>query len=419
MGGRPSRRWGVDLREDGVDLRAGGGQRQGTGRDRRILSASRGRSSRTGWPFRRNGIAVPARPGRSLAQKANSDGRQKATLTLRPAASHDPPATLRASKYHLSSPRVGAAVPCRPRAAACLRRVKRVFLRETCGLLAGIDGFLHVRGLFPRRRGEIRREVPPEPFRDQFHAPVVRMVVAAMRIGARADILHVDENIPPVRFPGYRLHGWRPIRRMDCRGWTTPSAPDEQQNFKRPRSQGARNAFSWIRRAHETRPPHPVVARKQTDKNGTSRLEAASYAPPRRRGNGDSRRECSLFLGDISVFCSLFQSKTQTILSFRVCRRFLIVPFRILSHGHENPVRSRAVQPSDGLGRGTSFDPPPPSSFPLPPPSPLLDNTWKSNPNADVWRGVPGMAVETYPSRSLLPRTTAAPKRGDGPDATA
>ena len=52
-GGRPSRRWGVDLREDG-------GQRQGTGRDSRILSASRGRSSKTGWPFRRDGITVPA-----------------------------------------------------------------------------------------------------------------------------------------------------------------------------------------------------------------------------------------------------------------------------------------------------------------------------------------------------------------------
>jgi len=38
----------------------GGGQRQGTGRDSRILSASRGRFSRTGWPFRRNGIGVPA-----------------------------------------------------------------------------------------------------------------------------------------------------------------------------------------------------------------------------------------------------------------------------------------------------------------------------------------------------------------------
>ena len=124
-GGRPSRRWGVDLRA--------GGQRQGTGRDSRILSAPAavparrgGRSGATASPFRRDGIAVPARPGRPLAQKANSDGRQKATLTLRPAASHDPPATLRASKYHLSSPRVGAAVPCRPRAAACLRRAKCV-----------------------------------------------------------------------------------------------------------------------------------------------------------------------------------------------------------------------------------------------------------------------------------------------------
>ena len=46
-GGRPSRRWG-------------GGQRQGTGRDSRILSASRGGSGETGWPFRRNGIGVPA-----------------------------------------------------------------------------------------------------------------------------------------------------------------------------------------------------------------------------------------------------------------------------------------------------------------------------------------------------------------------
>jgi len=65
----------------------------------------------------------------------------------------------------------------------------------------------------------------------------------------------------------------------------------------------------------------PVVARKQTDKSGTFRLEAAPYAPPRRRGNGDSRRGRSVFLGDISVFCSLFQSKTQTILFFRVqCR---------------------------------------------------------------------------------------------------
>ena len=219
---------------------------------------------------------------------------------------------------------------------------------------------------------------------------------------------------------GGRSEGWTAgdglphLRRM-----SNKTSRDRVLSVLGTRSQGAGNAFSWIRRAHETRPPHPVVARKQTDKNGTFRLEVASYAPSRRRGNGDSRRECSLFLGDISMFCSLFQSKTQTILSFRVCRRFLIVPFRILSHGHENPVRSRAVQPSDGLGRGTSFDPPPPSSFPLPPPSPLLDNTWKSNPNADVWRGVPGMAVETYPSRSLLPRTTAAPKRGDGPDATA
>ena len=38
----------------------GGGQRQGTGRDSRILSASRGGSGETGWPFRRNGIGVPA-----------------------------------------------------------------------------------------------------------------------------------------------------------------------------------------------------------------------------------------------------------------------------------------------------------------------------------------------------------------------
>ena len=34
--------------------------KQGTGRGSRILSASRARSSRTGWPFRRNGVGVPA-----------------------------------------------------------------------------------------------------------------------------------------------------------------------------------------------------------------------------------------------------------------------------------------------------------------------------------------------------------------------
>ena len=48
------------VRGDGGSTFARGGQRQGTGRDSRILSASRGRSSRTGWPFRRDGITVPA-----------------------------------------------------------------------------------------------------------------------------------------------------------------------------------------------------------------------------------------------------------------------------------------------------------------------------------------------------------------------
>ena len=59
-GGRPSRRWGRPSR--------GGGQRQGTGRDSRILSAPAavparrgGRSGATASPFRRNGITVPAR----------------------------------------------------------------------------------------------------------------------------------------------------------------------------------------------------------------------------------------------------------------------------------------------------------------------------------------------------------------------
>ena len=57
----------------------------------------RSRSAETGWRFRRNGIGVPARPGRPLAQRANSDGRQKATLTLRLTASHAPPESLRAN----------------------------------------------------------------------------------------------------------------------------------------------------------------------------------------------------------------------------------------------------------------------------------------------------------------------------------
>ena len=48
------------VRGDGGSTFARGGQRQGTGRDSRILSASRGGSGETGWPFRRNGIGVPA-----------------------------------------------------------------------------------------------------------------------------------------------------------------------------------------------------------------------------------------------------------------------------------------------------------------------------------------------------------------------
>ena len=62
-GGRRPWRWGVDLRT--------GGQRQGTGRDSRILSASRARSGRTGWPFRRDGITVPAQRHRGSGATAS------------------------------------------------------------------------------------------------------------------------------------------------------------------------------------------------------------------------------------------------------------------------------------------------------------------------------------------------------------
>ena len=79
VGGRRPWRWGVALRgRRGRRPKAGNGARQPHS------FRTRGGSGETGWPFRRNGIAVPARPGRPLAQKANSDGRQKAALTPRP-----------------------------------------------------------------------------------------------------------------------------------------------------------------------------------------------------------------------------------------------------------------------------------------------------------------------------------------------
>ena len=97
--------------------------------------------------------------------------------------------------------------------------------------------------------------------------------------------------IRPSPAAGGRSEGWTAGDRLPhLRRMGNKTSRDRGLLVLGTRSQGAGNAFSWIRRAHETRPPHPVITRKQTDKNGTFRLEVASYAPSRRRRNGDSRR---------------------------------------------------------------------------------------------------------------------------------
>ena len=157
---------------------------------------------------------------------------------------------------------------------------------------------------------------------------------AAEYLRPRSPSYHIGYSIflliiGPSPAAGGRSEGWTARDRLPHpRRMSNKTSRDRVLKVLGTRSQGTGNAFlrCWGRVLLDTACPRdasvpPVVARKQTDKSGTFRLEAAPYAPPRRRGNGDSRRGRSVFLGDISVFCSLFQSKTQTILFFRVqCR---------------------------------------------------------------------------------------------------